>query len=105
MMKKTLSFLFLPVLIVALVGCSAKHQDISGNKVTIAIASDNTILVNNESVALDNLADKLKELGCDNQTMVSIEADKSAEMHTIQDIRNVLHVAEITQVAYNAQFD
>jgi len=103
-MKNWILLVLAAVLSVGIISCSAEHKDSAeaARAITITIVNDATIRVNEEPVALTELAAKLNQLGCDAGTEVKIVPAKDVSMGTIQGVQEVLRSLQITQVAYDA---
>ena len=74
-------------------GCSGDRTR-SGKEITVRISATNTIVVNADTVAIDNLAAKLRALGVNAGTKVRLLPHPVAGTATVEEVQRIIGVVK-----------
>jgi biopolymer transport protein ExbD len=93
MITKIPVILFILILLILAYGCSGDRSD-SGKEITVNISANNTIVVEADTVALDSLAWKLKELGVTKNTRIRVNPHPVAGAATVEKVQRIISVVK-----------
>jgi len=93
MISKIPVMLFILFLLIFGYSCSGDRSD-SGKEITVNISANNTIVVDADTVALDSLVWKLKELGVSENTKIRVNPNPVAGAATVEEVLRIIGIVK-----------
>jgi hypothetical protein len=93
MNTKTPVLLFILFLLISGYSCSGDSVD-AGKEITVNISANNTIVVEADTVTLDSLAWKLKEVGVSENTKIRVNPNPVAGAATVEEVQRIIAVVK-----------
>jgi biopolymer transport protein ExbD len=99
-MRNLMNFAVIIGALICLVNCSSKPESTSPQEIVIGIKADETIMVNDEVIFMENLVTALNKIGVDFKTHVNLQIEGDVEMGVVNAVQKALRSTPVMKIFY-----